>query len=62
MKMKILVLAMSSGLVAASCCKTYQCKDDRTGIITGEVCATSQAKANSMCNYTPSNPQTAIKK
>ena len=62
MKTRILFLAMASALAAASCCKTYQCKDNQTEIITSEVCATSQSKANSMCNQNPSSPQTAIKK
>ena len=62
MKTKILLLAIAGGLFAASCCKSYQCKDIQTEIITGEVCATSQSEANTMCNQDPSRPQSAIKK
>ena len=62
MKMKFLLLAITSGMAAASCCKTYQCKDNQTAIITGEVCASSQAEAQNMCNQNSTNPQTAMRK
>lgn len=56
---KILLLAIAGGMFAASCEKTYQCKD-QTGQVTGEVTASSQEKANSMCKENGS--QTATKK
>lgn len=62
MKMKFLLLVITGGLFAASCCKTYQCKDNQTAIITGEVCASSQAEAQNMCDQNSTNSQTAIKK
>ncbi len=62
MKMKLLLLAISCGSACTSCCKTYQCIDDRTAIVTGEVCASTQSKAHNMCNVDPSSPQTAVVK
>jgi hypothetical protein len=61
MKKKILLLAIAGGLAAASCKKTYECRD-QTGTITCEVGASSQSEANSMCNQDSSSPQTATKK
>lgn len=61
MKKKILLLALAGGFVAASCKRTYQCKD-QAGIITGEVKAYSQSKATSLCQANNPNQMTAIKK
>jgi hypothetical protein len=62
MKTKILLLAMTSGLAAASCSKTYTCTDKQTGIVTCEVGAHSQAEADKLCNQDGMNPSTATKK
>ncbi|MES2680641.1 MAG: hypothetical protein V4635_12180 [Bacteroidota bacterium] len=61
MKNKMLLMAIVSGVVVASCNKTYVCKD-QAGIVTAEVKARSQSKANSLCQGNNPNPVTAIQK
>jgi hypothetical protein len=62
MKKIILPIAMVCGLISASCNKTYECKDERTGIVVGEVGARSQAKADELCDANSSDPASTTAK
>lgn len=50
MKKTFAAITIALGLTVTSCNKTYQCVDPNTEIVTGEVSAPSQSKANSMCS------------
>lgn len=62
MKKKLALLAIAGGMMVTSCKKTYECKDNQTEIITGEITASSQSEADKMCNQPGMNPSTATQK
>lgn len=61
MKSKIILLAAAGAMAAASCKKTFVCKD-QTGMITAEVKAYKQSTATSMCNGGSNGNVTATRK